>query len=135
MVKEYKLRGYTLEELQKMSIEEFARLLASRERRTLKRGLTENEKKLLEQVRNYPEKFHKTHLRKMIIFPDMVGRKFGVYIGGGKAGEAGAKWASVTVKPEMIGHRLGEFAIPIKRVQHSAPGIGASKSSKHIATK
>ena len=65
----------------------------------------------------------------------MVGRKFGVYIGGAKKGEGGAKWSSITIKSEMIGKRLGDFAIPVKRVQHSAPGIGASKSSKHIAMK
>jgi len=118
-----------------MSIEEFARLLTSRERRSLKRGLTEQEKKLLEGVRKHPEKFHKTHLRRMIIFPEMVGKKFGIYIGGGKKEEAGAKWLPLTVQPEMIGKRLGDFAIPIKRVQHSAPGLGASKSSKHIAVK
>lgn len=133
MVKEYRFKGYDLEKLKKMSIEEFAQLLPSRERRTLKRGLTQQQKKLIEKIRKHPGKFHKTHLRDLIILPEMVGQKFGVYAGGAK-GE-GAKWIPVEIKPEMIGHRLGEFAIPIKRVQHSAPGIGASKSSKHIAMK
>lgn len=135
MAKEYRFRGHNLEELQKMSIEEFGRSLTSRERRTLKRGFSEQEKNFLEKVKKHPDKFHKTHLRRMIIFPDMVGRKFGVYIGGAKKEGGGAKWSSLTIKPEMIGKRLGDFAIPVKRVQHSAPGIGASKSSKHIAMK
>ena len=135
MVKEFRLRGYKAEEIKKMSIDEFSHLLTSRERRSLKRGLTEEEKILLEDVRRHPEKFHKTHLREMIILPDMTGQKFGVFIGGAKKEDTGAKWASITVKPEMLGKRLGDFAIPIKRVTHSAPGIGASKSSKHIAMK
>jgi small subunit ribosomal protein S19 len=135
MAKEFHFRGQTLDELKKMSIEEFGRLLTSRERRTLKRGLSEPQKALLEKTRKLPEKFHKTHLRSMIIFPEMVGKKFGIYTGGGKKEDGSAKWASVTIKPEMVGKRLGDFAISIKRVQHSAPGIGASKSSKHIAMK
>ena len=135
MVKEFHFRGYTQEELQKMSIEDFARLLTSRERRTLKRGMSDQEKKLLKQMRENPDKFHKTHLRNMIILPEMIGKKLGVYIGGAKKEDSGSKWFSLTVKPEMVGKRLGEFAIPVKRVSHSAPGIGASKSSKHISVK
>jgi small subunit ribosomal protein S19 len=74
-------------------------------------------------------------MRRMIIFPEMVGIKFGIYTGGGKEGDSQAKWFSLTVKPEMVGKRLGDFAVSVKRVQHSAPGIGASKGSKHIAVK
>ncbi|MEM5805744.1 MAG: 30S ribosomal protein S19 [Candidatus Aenigmatarchaeota archaeon] len=133
MAKEFSLRGHSFEELKKMSIEEIARLLPSRERRSLKRGLTEQQKKLLEKIRRHPNKFIKTHLRNMIILPEMVGRKFGVYIGGAAEGDKSGRWFTVEVKPEMIGFRLGDFAIPIKRVQHSAPGIGASKSTKHAA--
>lgn len=135
MVKEFHFRGYTEEELKKMSIDEFARLLTARERRSLKRGFTESEKILLEKVRKHPEKFHKTHAREMIILPEMIGQRFGVYVGGAKEGETGGKWISVVITPEMVGKRLGDFSIPIKRVKHSAPGIGASKSSKHIAMK
>jgi small subunit ribosomal protein S19 len=127
MAKEFRFRGYTLEELKKMSIDEFAKLLKARARRALKRGLTEEQKKLLENIRKYPDKFHKTHVRDMVILPEMVGAKIGVY--------NGKEWVTVVIKPEMIGHRLGEFSIPIKKVQHSAPGIGASRGSKHIATK
>ncbi|MEM5793882.1 MAG: 30S ribosomal protein S19 [Candidatus Aenigmatarchaeota archaeon] len=134
MAKVFTYRGYTLEELKKMSINEFAKLLTSRERRSLLRGLTERQKKLLEEIRKNPEKFHKTHERDMIILPEMVGAKIGVYIGGTKKGESG-KWASIVITPEMIGHRLGEFAITCKRVKHSAPGVGATRGSKHVAIK
>ncbi len=135
MAKVFKFRGYTLEELKKMSLTEFMKLLNARERRSLKRGLTERQKKLLEEIIKNPEKFHKTHDRDMIILPQMVGAKIGVYTGGGKSGEAGEKWAVVEIKPEMIGHRLGEFALTCKRVKHSAPGVGATRASKHIAVK
>lgn len=135
MVKEFSLRGRNFEELKNMSIDEFARLLPSRERRSLKRGLTEQQKTLLGKIRKNPSKFHKTHQRNMIILPEMVGKKFGVYKGGAAEGDKSNKWVTVDVTPHMVGFRLGDFSIPIKRVQHSAPGIGASKSTKHASMK
>jgi len=135
MAREFTLRGKIWEEIKSLNIDEFIRLLPSRERRTLKRGLSEQQKKLLEKIKKHPEKFHKTHLRSMIILPDMVGIKFGVYKGGSIKGDKSNKWFTLEVKPEMVGFRLGDFAIPLKRVQHSAPGIGASKSTKHSSMK
>ncbi len=134
MPKVFSFRGKSLEEIKNMPIDEFAKLLTARERRTLKRGLTEQQKKLLENVKKNPEKFHKTHVRDMIIVPQMLGVKFGVHIGGAPKGQS-AKWATIVVSPEMLGKRLGDFAISIKRVRHSAPGIGATRGSKFIATK
>jgi small subunit ribosomal protein S19 len=125
--KVFSFRGKNLEELKQMRIEEFARLITARERRTLKKGLSENQKKLLENIRKNPEKFHKTHMREMIILPEMIGIKFGVF--------NGKEWVNVMVLPEMVGHRLGEFSISVKRVKHSAPGIGATRGSKFIASK
>ncbi len=127
MAKKFTYRGYTLEELKKMSLKELARLFKARARRKLLRGLTEEEKKFLEKLRKHPDKYIKTHLRDMIILPEMVGRKIGVY--------NGKEFVTVEIKPEMIGRRLGEFSIPVKKVEHSAPGIGASRSSKHISVK
>lgn len=136
MPKIFTLCGHTLDELKEMSINELAKLLKARERRRLLKGLTEEEKKLLEAIKKDPEKFHRTHCREMIILPQMVGAKIGVYVGGGKKeAKESEKWATVVVKPEMIGHRIGEFAITTKRVKHSAPGIGATRGSKFFATK
>lgn len=135
MPKVFSFRGHSLEELKKMSIEEFARMLASSERRRLKKGLTEQQKKLLENIKKNPEEFHKTHIRDIIIVPEMVGVKLGVYVGGATKGQTGERWINVTILPEMLGHRLGEFATTTKRVKHSAPGIGATRGSKFIATK
>jgi len=137
MTKEFRWYGLTEEELKKISLEEFMKLVPARIRRSLKRGLTEEQRKLLEKIRKYKGtgKIIKTHVRDMIILPEMIGAKIAVYIGGAKAGDESGKWKVIEIKPEMVGRRLGEFAIPIKRVQHSAPGIGASRGSKHVAVK
>lgn len=116
-----------MEELKKMSLEEFSRILTSRERRSLLRGLTERQKKLLEEIRKDPKKFHKTHERDMVILPEMIGVKLGIY--------SGKEYKPVEITPEMIGHRLGEFALTRERVLHSAPGAGATRGSKHIPLK
>ena len=110
-----------------MSIHEFAKLVKARARRALLRGLTERQKKLLEKIRKNPGKFIRTHERDMVILPEMVGAKLGVY--------NGKEFVLVEIKPEMIGHRLGEFSPTCKRVKHSAPGVGATRGSKHIPLK
>lgn len=127
MAKKFLFRGKTLDELQNMSLEAFSNLLKSRARRALKRGFTEQEKTLLENLRREPNKFHKTHCREMVILPEMVGKKFGVH--------NGKEFFSLMVTEEMIGHRLGEFSHTTREVKHSAPGIGATKSSKYIPLK
>lgn len=133
MAKEFKFRGYTLSELQDMSLEEFAELLPARERRVLERGLAPRQRKLLKRVREVKEKenpeeeFIRTHCRDMIIIPDMVELRFGVY--------DGETFVPVEVEPEMIGHRLGEFALTRKKVEHSTPGIGATRSSLYVPLK
>jgi len=127
MARILKYKGKTLEELKKMSLEEFSRLLSSRERRSLLRGLTERQKKLLEAIRKDSKKFHKTHERDIIILPEMVGVRLGVY--------NGKEYKSVDINFEMLGHRLGEFALTRQRTTHSAPGVGATRGSKHIPLK
>ena len=127
MARVFKYRGKTLEELKKLSLEEFSRTLTSRERRSLIRGLTERQKKLLEEIRKDPKKFHKTHERDMIILPEMIGVKLGIY--------NGKEYKTVEIVFEMIGHRLGEFSPTRGRVMHSSPGAGATRGSKHIPLK
>ena len=131
MVREFTYRGYTLEQLQQMSMDEFIKLLPSRQRRSLKRGLTEAQRKLLEKVRKYKRlginKPIRTHARDMIILPEMVGTTIAVH--------NGKDFVPVEIVPEMIGHRLGEFAITNKRVIHGRPGVGATKSSMYVPLK
>ncbi len=130
----FKYRGYILEELKKMNMDQFIQLLPARARRSLKRGLPPRQKKLLERLRRaYRAKkrgkdlLTRTHVRDMLIFPEMVGLKIGVY--------NGRIFEIVEIKPEMIGHYLGEFSLTRKRVQHGSPGIGATRSSKYVPLK
>ena len=123
--KEFEYRGKTLEELQKLSKEELMPLFTSRIRRTLKRGYDEVHKtaeaKILSKDRV------KTHCRELIILPQMVGKT--VLIHNGKT------FVEVHVQPEMIGHLLGEFALTRGTVKHSAPGVGATRSSAALSVR
>ncbi len=131
MPKKFTYRGYTLEQLQAMPLEKFAELLPARQRRSLLRGLTPAEQRLLEKVRKYKDKGIqkpiRTHCRDMIILPEMVGMKFAVH--------NGKDFVVFEVLPEMIGHRLGEFSQTRKRVVHGAPGVGATRSSMYVPLK
>ena len=134
MPREFMYRGYTLDQLQSMSMDEFINLLPSRQRRSLHRGLTLEQRTLLEKMRKVKEimrkgksEIVKTHVRDMIILPEMVGLTFLVH--------NGKEFVPVEIKPEMIGHYLGEFAITNKPVKHGTPGIGASRSSMYVPLK
>jgi small subunit ribosomal protein S19 len=134
MPKEFAYRGYTLNQLQGMSMDEFINLLPSRQRRSLHRGLKPEQRILLEKLRKARENLRKgssdvvkTHVRDVIILPEMVG--IAILIHNGK------EFVSVEIKPEMIGHYLGEFAITNKPVKHGTPGIGASRSSMYVPLK
>jgi len=69
----------------------------------------------------------KTHLRNMIIVPEMIYSFVGVY--------NGAQFTNVEIRAEMVGHYLGEFSITYKPVKHGKPGIGATHSSRFIPLK
>jgi len=69
----------------------------------------------------------KTHVRDMIILPDMIGLSLKVH--------NGKEFFAVNIRPEMIVHYLGEYAITNRRVQHGAPGVGASRSSLYVPLK
>jgi len=134
MPKEFSYRGHSLNSLIGMSMDEFINLLPSRQRRSLQRGLTPEQRILLEKLREAKEAQKqgkevnlKTHVRDLIILPEMVGSKIGVH--------NGKEFVKVDIKPEMIGHYLGEFAITNKPVRHGTPGIGASRSSMYVPLK
>ncbi len=124
--KDFTFRGKSLQEMQSLSIEELSLLLPSRQRRKIKRGFTEAEKTFLKRL-DKSKKDVETHCRDMIILPNMVGRIIRVY--------NGKEFVPIGIMPEMIGHYLGEFSFTRKRVAHSAPGIGATRSSASIAVK
>lgn len=124
--KVFTYKGKTLEELAKISINELAEMLPARQRRSLKRGFTDAQKILLEKIRSN-EKNIETHCRDMIILPEMVGLTIKVY--------SGRIFVPIIIQPEMIGHYLGEFSLTRKKVAHSAPGIGATRSTASISVK
>ncbi|RLE72694.1 MAG: 30S ribosomal protein S19 [Thermoprotei archaeon] len=135
MSREFTYRGYTLKELLEMPMDQFIQLLPSRQRRSLLRGLTPAQMKLLAKVRKAKKLVEsgkrqpmiKTHARDMIILPEMVGLTIHVY--------NGKQFIPVEIRPEMIGHYLGEFAPTTVRVQHGAPGLKATRSSMFVALK
>jgi small subunit ribosomal protein S19 len=118
--KEFFYRGKTLDELKKMSINEFAKLVPARSRRTLLRGLTEAQKAFMKEIEKGKNNVE-THCRDTIIIPKMVGMTIKIHMG--------KEFVPVMIQEEMLGHRLGEFALTRKRITHNAPGIGATKSS------
>lgn len=124
--KEFTFKGKTIEELEKMSLSELAQLLTTRQRRIIKRGFTEQQKILLKKLRAN-EKNIETHCRDMIILPEMIGKTIKVY--------QGKEFVPVLIEQDMIGHYLGEFVFTRKKVTHSAPGIGATRSSASLSVK
>jgi small subunit ribosomal protein S19 len=132
--KEFAYRGHSLEELEGMSMDEFIKLLPSRQRRSLQRGLATEQRILLENIRRAKKNRNegetastKTHARDMIILPEMVGVTILIH--------NGKEFTPVEITPQMIGHYLGEFAITNKPVKHGSPGIGASRSSMYVPLK
>jgi small subunit ribosomal protein S19 len=124
-IKEFTYRGRNVEELKKLSMGEFAQLLPARQRRTITRGFTDAQKKLL--IAFEKKDAPKTHCRDMIILPMMVGRRVQIH--------NGRSYVNIVVVPEMIGHIMGEFALTRKSVEHHAPGIGATKSSAALSVR
>ncbi len=132
--KRFRYRGRTLEELMQMPVEELVKLFPARQRRSLLRGFTPAQRKLLAKVRKIRKKMEegkfkrppviRTHVRDMVVLPEMVGLTIAVY--------NGKEFVPVRITPWMIGHYLGEFSHTTKIVQHGEPGLKATRSSLHI---
>lgn len=130
MPKEFHFRGFSLEQLKAMPMDDFIGLLPSRVRRSLRRGLTPEQRKLLERMRALragDTEIIKTHVRDIIILPEMVGKSLLVY--------NGKEFGEIKITERMIGHYLGEFSSTNRPVRHGKPGIGASRSSMYIPLK
>ena len=127
--KDFSFRGKSLEQLGALSMPEFAKLCRSRQRRSLTRGYDKSVLKQLDEAiakktAGKEPKPVRTHRRNIIVIPKMVGLKFSVY--------KGNAFDTVDIKPEMLGHFLGEFSLTRKRLQHGKAGIGATKSSSAV---
>ena len=134
--KEFLYRGYTVEQLQALPLYpneddpdavSVVGLLTARARRSFYRGLSQENEKFRQRVKRADGKIVRTHRRDMFILPEFVGQTIGIHNGQG--------FTDLEIKPEMIGHYLGEFGITRRSVAHSGPGVGATKSSKHVPLK
>ncbi len=125
--------GKDSEQLSELGDEEFiSKYAKSRARRSYKR-ISENVsyRKLVEKVKKVKSSGKggviKTHVREAVILPSWIGLKFGVH--------NGKEFVNVQISPLMVGRRLGDFAHTTKRVQHSGPGVGATRGSKFVPLK
>jgi|SRR5271170_6168287 len=126
--REFTLKGRTLPELQAMNLEDLGKLLGARARRTIRRGFTDAHRTFQERLREFPkEKPLKTHVRDALILPSHVGHRVAIY--------TGKEFKEVEIRPEMIGHYYGEFALTRRFEKHSGPGVGATRSSKFMPLK
>jgi small subunit ribosomal protein S15e len=124
-----------IDELLDLSSKHLIEAFGSRARRRFSRGLQQKPITLIQKLRrakkiNTPNEkppLILTHLRNMIIVPEMIGNLIGIY--------NGKTFTQVEIKPEMIGHYLGEFSITYKPIKHGRPGVGASSSSKFVPLK
>ncbi len=122
--KEFSYRGRTIEELQAMGIDELALLFTSDARRKIRRGFSEDEKSLLRKLAKRDRV--KTQSRDMLVLPSMAGKTILVH--------TGKEYLPVLVQPEMIGNRLGCYALTRKPTKHSAAGV-SSKNAEAAAAK
>ncbi len=118
--KEFTYRGRTAEELQAMSLDEFLPLLPSNERRKARRGFTHEEQSLLGKLERRDKV--KTRSRGMIVLPSMIGKTIQVH--------NGKEYLPVTITVEMVGHRLGQYALTRKPTKHGGAGVTAKKDEK-----
>lgn len=128
MVERIVFKGMTSDLVEKLGEKDFDRLITSRARRTKRRNFLRY-RALVEKVSKTGKsgKPIRTHVREAVILPQWIGVKFAVH--------NGKEFQPVNVTAGMVGYRLGDFAFTTKRVQHSAPGIRATKGSKALGEK
>jgi small subunit ribosomal protein S19 len=124
--KEFTYKGKTKEDLASLSLSQYVALIPSALRRKFKRGLTDQEKILIKKIEKN-ERNIETHCREMPIIPIMFGKLIKVH--------NGKEFVPVDVNAEMVGHRLGEFAMTRKGCKHNSPGVGATKSSASLSVR
>ncbi|CDR98730.1 hypothetical protein [Sporisorium scitamineum] len=124
--RKFTYRGIELDALLDMSNEDFMQLVHARARRKFQRGLKRKPMGLIKRLRkakaeappNEKPATVKTHLRDMIVVPEMIGSMIGIY--------TGRFFVNTEIKPEMVGHYLGEFAMTYIPTRHGAKGKGAT---------
>jgi small subunit ribosomal protein S19 len=128
-MEDYKFRGKSIDELKQMSNEDLAKIANADFRRVIKRGFSPEEKSFLSNLSKKAAKSKpiKTHMREMFILPTFVGLTIHVH--------NGKEFIPLEIKPSMVFHRLGEFALSTKQVKHGSPGMKATRSSGFVPIK
>jgi len=126
-------KGYDEEQLKGMNLDDFTKIVTSRERRTLA-NIKDNPqyKKLMQKIRTMIKEqkvkpMIKTHVREAVIIPEWLGLTFGIY--------SGKEFKKVVITVNHLGKRLGDFSHSTGRVLHSGPGVGATRGSKFVPIK
>jgi small subunit ribosomal protein S19 len=120
--KEFTFKGKTVEELQTLEVREFAKLLRSRQRRTVLRNFQKVEDFVTRaKAKEAKKKPIKTHSRDIVVVPAMIGMRIQVYKGNG--------FSPIDITGEMLGHKFGEFALTRVKTKHTKAGVGATKGS------
>ena len=133
--KKFTFRGIELDALLDLTNDELMDLVTCRARRRMSRGLKRKPMALIKRLRQAKKEAEpgekprgiKTHLRNMIIVPEMIGSVIGVY--------NGKTFNQVEIKPEMVGYYLAELSISYKPCKHGRPGIGSTTTSRFIPLK
>ena len=112
MFRKFSYRGVELDDLLTLSTEKFVELVHCRARRRMTRGLKHKPMALIKRI-----------------------RKSVAEATGEDKPAVGKVFNQVEIKPEMVGHYLGEFSITYKLVAHGRPGVGATGSSKFVPLK
>ena len=77
MVKEFKYRGLSQNELEELPLDKLFELFPARARRSLTRGINDNKRKLIKEIKAAKagelKNSIKTHLRDLLILPYMTG--------------------------------------------------------------
>ncbi|KAH0573752.1 Ribosomal protein S15 [Spironucleus salmonicida] len=128
-------KGLTVEQIMDLPIDKVGYYTRARVARKLRRGLSPQQLYFLEKVRKArivkqktgKSKVLKTHLRDMIILPDMVGLTIAVH--------NGKIFTPVEVKHNMLGQYLAEFSLSYKIVKHGKAGVGATRGSSSVSLK
>ncbi|KAJ2897866.1 40S ribosomal protein S15 [Zalerion maritima] len=109
--RKFSYRGIELESLLDLSSDQLRDVVHARARRRINRGLKRKPMGLIKKLRKAKQEAKpnekpdvvKTHLRDMLVVPEMIGSVIGIY--------SGKEFNQVEIKPEMVGHYLAEFSI------------------------
>ena len=99
--------------------------MPSRQRRSIKRGFSEDKQKIIKKLSKLDT--IKTQVRDMIVLPQFVGKTIKIH--------NGKDFQPILIQEDMVGMFFGELSMTRRRVQHNAPGVGATKSSSNVSVK